>query len=123
MEALIALQRSVGNGAARQLVAAGRGSLEVQRVEDPPGGPTGPDAAHVANPAVLADCVGLLQLAYATQSAATSAVLRSWKTVAVGAVVDPDEPGVTKYHWTASGNWNDPGFASAMARPVTPSSG
>jgi hypothetical protein len=98
---LLALQRAAGNR------AVGQRLLAVQR-SDPP-------APYVAHPAVLADCVSLLQRVYTTQSTATLAVLRSWKTVAIGAVVDPDEPDVTKYHWSAAGNWNDQGIAAAMA--------
>jgi hypothetical protein len=106
---VLALQRLAGNRAVAQSLATAR----VQRI--PPSSPPDPKAPYVAHPAVLADCVSLLQRVYATLNPATLAVLRSWKTLAIGAVVDPDHPDVTKYHWTANGNWNDPAVAAAMA--------
>ena len=108
------MQRMAGNQAIGLRLAELNRTATVQRA-DPPQAAPDPNAPYVANPAVLADCVSLVQRVYAMLDAATLAVLRGWKTIAIGAVVDPDEPNVTKYHWTAAGNWNDPGVAAAMA--------
>ncbi|MEU6346057.1 hypothetical protein ABZ883_34470 [Streptomyces sp. NPDC046977] len=111
---VLAMQRTIGNRAVGAMLAQARPATAVQRA-DPPHDKPDPAAPYVAHPAVLADCANLLTRLYATLNPATLAVLRQWKTLAIGAVVDPDDPDVTIYHWTASGNWNDPAVAAALA--------
>ncbi len=111
--AMLAVQRTAGNRAAgKWLSQVSRRS--VQR-GNPPSAPPATPAPYMANPAVLGDCVNVLQQVYAMQDPATLAILRKWKTLAIGAVVDPDEPDVTILHWTANGNWNHPGITSALS--------
>ncbi|QXE38736.1 hypothetical protein KQY30_35535 [Streptomyces sp. GMY02] len=108
------MQRMIGNRAVGAMLTQARPAAVVQRA-DPPHDKPDPAAPYVAHPAVLADCVSLLTRLYTTLSPATLAVLRQWKTLAIGAVFDPDDPDVTVYHWTSSGNWNDPAVAAVLA--------
>lgn len=52
-------------------------------------------APYGAHPAVLGDCVARLRQAYWAMSTVALVDLRGRKTVAVGAVVDQDQPDVT----------------------------
>lgn len=69
---------------------------------------------YVAHPAVLADCVSRLRQAYWAMTPAALAELRGRKTLAVGAVIDQDEPNVTIYRWTANGNWTNTYLSLSM---------
>lgn len=105
---MLTMQRLAGNAAV--CAALSRDRPTVQRVPDPPN-PPGP---YVAHPAVLGDCVNLLRQVYARFDARSISTLRAWKTIAIGAVVAPEAPDLTIYHWSANGNWNDPAIAAAM---------
>ncbi len=70
--------------------------------------------AYVAHPAVLGDCAALLQRAFGQLDPTTLAVLRGWKTLAIGAVVDEAEPHVTIYHWATNGNWTTPALSAVL---------
>ncbi|MFT3889759.1 MAG: hypothetical protein QM713_16570 [Arachnia sp.] len=69
---------------------------------------------YVAHPAVLADCVSRLREAYWAMTPAALTELRGRKTLAVGAVIDQDEPNVTVYRWTANGNWTNTYLSLSM---------
>ncbi|MEV1319944.1 hypothetical protein AB0J14_28135 [Micromonospora arborensis] len=103
---------SLGERAVQAKAAVSNAAIAAAGVRPVPAerAPTG----YTAHPAALADCQAVLRRLYETLNPASLAVLRMFKTLAIGMVVEKSHPEVGRLVWTASGNWNDPAVVAAL---------